>query len=491
MRIKHREERLALEKRRIVGSCDQEYKRQAEKLAAGKPRQVLTTHGVVYIAKLVDKLQACQPEQGSCGTRAVGSYCGLPVLNTGFGSINPETREKCTCSTDAKRLRAQFADISPEIVADLSKLDWLGRLLFVFQTTWMIIQCIARLSSGLNLTLLELHAASHATLAALHYLIWWKKPIDMIVMTPLSLTRTQYNRMLREVTPDRTNHFRLHRYHRELLGLTPRGAATVDDQTTTSVAVASAADINSTESTGDNPETTENPRPVNQTNEPESHHVGGFRQWWTDLLEVGLDRGYESTYYFTSQATLGKDSSKMFTGHISPRENPLECVLRGVITKTLSFYRWPGGGVIFFTMSMFYSGIHLVAWDWYFPSHIEQVLWRLCSLYCTLMYVAAIASHLMFGVTWIRAWGLGYLERIGDEGEKDFWQRLACRIVASRGLISFGRLQLRLHAVMFIVLSFSWTPARIFLAVESLVSLRKLPAATYTVVGWTNFIPHI
>ena len=83
-------------------------------------------------------------------------------------------------------------------------------------------------------------------------------------------------------------------------------------------AVASTADINSTESAGENPETAENLRPVNQTNEPESHHVGGFRQWWTDLLEVGLGHGYESTYYFTSQAILGN-------GHSSPREIPLAC----------------------------------------------------------------------------------------------------------------------------------------------------------------------
>jgi len=111
-----------------------------------KPKHVLTAHGLVYIAKLIDKLKQCKAENG------IGSHCELPS-------------QQCTCIADGERLKAQFADISPQILGELDKVDWLTRILLFVQASWMIIQSSARWWYGLPLTLLELQATAHVGLA--------------------------------------------------------------------------------------------------------------------------------------------------------------------------------------------------------------------------------------------------------------------------------------------------------------------------------------
>lgn len=64
-------------------------------------------------------------------------------------------------------------------VRDKSKADGLAKFLVVLQAGWMIIQCIARVAQDLPVTLLEINTIGHVICAFALYLLWWNKPLDI------------------------------------------------------------------------------------------------------------------------------------------------------------------------------------------------------------------------------------------------------------------------------------------------------------------------
>ena len=69
--------------------------------------------------------------------------------------------------------------LSPEQIKDKSKADGLKKFLVCAQATWFCVQCIARLSQSLPLSLLELNTVAHALCTLVIYLSWWHKPLDV------------------------------------------------------------------------------------------------------------------------------------------------------------------------------------------------------------------------------------------------------------------------------------------------------------------------
>ena len=64
-------------------------------------------------------------------------------------------------------------------ISDKSKGDFLSKLIAILQTTWFILQCIARGHQQLALTELELVTLSLASLNAITYVFWWHKPLGV------------------------------------------------------------------------------------------------------------------------------------------------------------------------------------------------------------------------------------------------------------------------------------------------------------------------
>ena len=73
--------------------------------------------------------------------------------------------------------------VIPEITAaeieDRSKGDTLWKIIAILQTSWFIIQCIARGQQRLALTELELVTLALASLNAVTFAIWWHKPLGV------------------------------------------------------------------------------------------------------------------------------------------------------------------------------------------------------------------------------------------------------------------------------------------------------------------------
>ncbi|KAF8646096.1 hypothetical protein AX16_007383 [Volvariella volvacea WC 439] len=71
-----------------------------------------------------------------------------------------------------------FPTISEEEIQDKAKGDFLSKLVVIIQTSWFVVQCIARHAQGLVITELELVTLAFATLNVITYFLWWSKPLN-------------------------------------------------------------------------------------------------------------------------------------------------------------------------------------------------------------------------------------------------------------------------------------------------------------------------
>ncbi|KAF8511400.1 hypothetical protein BU17DRAFT_97222 [Hysterangium stoloniferum] len=101
------------------------------------------------------------------------------------GTLTPEQLEKLLGER-----RIDFPAISRAEIWDRSKGDALSKGLVIAQTTWFIIQCVARKVKGLDTTQMELVTLAFATLNGVMYFLWWDKPLDIRCPVPVYLLET-------------------------------------------------------------------------------------------------------------------------------------------------------------------------------------------------------------------------------------------------------------------------------------------------------------
>ena len=79
--------------------------------------------------------------------------------------------------------------ITEDEISDRSKGDGLSKVIFILQTSWFIVQCIARHIQGLDLTQLELTTLAMASLNGITCMLWWHKPLNAQGIVRVYLTR--------------------------------------------------------------------------------------------------------------------------------------------------------------------------------------------------------------------------------------------------------------------------------------------------------------
>ncbi|KAH9961084.1 hypothetical protein BC827DRAFT_1376455 [Russula dissimulans] len=72
-----------------------------------------------------------------------------------------------------------FPRISKMEIQDKSKGDFISKSVVILQTSWFVMQCIARGVQGLPITELELVTIAFAGLNFVIYLLWWDKPLNV------------------------------------------------------------------------------------------------------------------------------------------------------------------------------------------------------------------------------------------------------------------------------------------------------------------------
>jgi hypothetical protein len=104
-----------------------------------------------------------------------------------------------------------------------------------------------------------------------------------------------------------------------------------------------------------------------------------------------------------------------------------------------------------------FGGIHFIAWPSQFPSHVEQIIWRMCS-------IAMVCVPLLF------LFPIAQASRPPDHARN--WPQLVAYVSTALGCILYV-----LARSMILVLAFT--------------SLRSLPPGAYRNVDWTTYLPHI
>jgi len=268
-----------------------------------------------------------------------------------------------------------FPSLTEAEIKDKSKGDMMSKGLVVFQSTWFIIQFIARLIKHLPITELELVTVAFAVCNFLTYWLWLDKPLN--VERPF--------RVLRK-------------------------------------------------------------KPGGQTQVPSaSLGEGVFGQepsrwewfFWPFLLIFQV-------LLLFAQMGFGDDEEA---------EKPRR-VRRFHPGRPEGKHAWLAGS-IGMAVAVVFGAIHCFAWSFQFPSHMEQILWRVSSIVitCTPVFMGlSVAIH--FEVSKDGPWGVPLL------------------------LID-------ILCMMFYI------PARLALLVLAFTTLRSLHPEVYQVVRWSTFLPHV
>ena len=64
-------------------------------------------------------------------------------------------------------------------IKDKGKSDWLAKALVLLQTSWFVMQCIARAIEHLPVTHLEIVTLAYAAMNFVIYVFWWNKPLNV------------------------------------------------------------------------------------------------------------------------------------------------------------------------------------------------------------------------------------------------------------------------------------------------------------------------
>jgi hypothetical protein len=143
----------------------------------------------------------------------------------------------------------------------------------------------------------------------------------------------------------------------------------------------------------------------------------------------------------------------------SARNWPGEDLLRGTAGLVM--------GMVLWFASTAYGGVHIAAWNDYFPSNVEVWMWRSSSI-----YMAASAF------LWLVINLLAHESKAIDA----YWDKVLARQAHWSSYFILGSLCS--------ICGIAYVFARIFLVVEAIISIRQLPIAAYRTPDWTQIIPH-
>ncbi|TFK60452.1 hypothetical protein BDN72DRAFT_939954 [Pluteus cervinus] len=322
-------------------------------------------------------------------------------------------------------------------VQDRSKGDFLSKGLVALQTSWFVLECIARFQQHLPITELEVVTLAFAVLNIITYGFWWDKPLNVSCQVPIHIKP--------EVSPDEP----------EANESGDGGGNEVEGegrQVREASNVGREGDGNDVIAGGDNQEGSQllmTPMGPGRGSGGETMTKDGEKQkkspsigkWLLHLLRWVYDRLIVRP--FTALVLPIQDMFKCETIKNGARHVPMfygymlyeDDLLRIRLMSCL--------------IGMIFAGIHFIAWNSHFPTHIELLLWRSSS------FVVLIIPFLvgLFGII------LPILKPIR-------W-------------------------VLYVLGPILYVLARVSLIIQAFISLRDLQPNVLQNVAWTSYIPHL
>ena len=153
-------------------------------------------------------------------------------------------------------------------------------------------------------------------------------------------------------------------------------------------------------------------------------------------------------------------------------------------------------------LPMVYGSVHLAAWNFDFPSRVEQIMWRVA---CIIIAGGIFGSFVAIGIIIIaviavdcaggRIFGDDWIGKVFHKVD-DWMKNLSpsynlLHMVLVR-IANFGFILLLALLLLFILGLFAlYFGCRLFVIVESFISIRRLPLGVFVTVHWANYIPHL
>jgi hypothetical protein len=147
-------------------------------------------------------------------------------------------------------------------------------------------------------------------------------------------------------------------------------------------------------------------------------------------------------------------------------------------------------------LPMVYGSVHLTAWNFDFPSRVEHIMWRVACIIIaggipgSCMAVGIIIALASVGYSILRK---GWIKKLFYKVED--WLAVGYHIFG-KGWIKklihkVAELLRTLFALFILGLAALYFGARLFVIVESFISIRRLPLGVFVTVHWANYIPHL
>ena len=393
--------------------------------------------------------------------------------------------------------------ISKEDILDKSKSDNLSKMISIVQALWMLAQIIGRLIMDLPVTLLEVNTLAHIMCAIVIYVLWWDKP--KLINEPTKLRGewvppvSAYMYMSSQISGWRKTRPGILKKdwidpEFSILTLKPSTARTAELSILTPLQKASSskkrlafvASLRSI-SVADVPRLQADSNCGYLSARPISTFTtkGESTETATSTLQSRLESTQELQSTRWSLAAEAMTLHSAIACRVIPRETAevetkfdwVEPIVEELVDDSIG--NWATGnllrdisgfvmGMVVWFASMAYGGLHAAAWNGHFPSRIEMWLWRASSV--------CIAGS---GLTWIL---INLLART-FKGFKAYWKEVESLRAHWTSLVGLGSLAT--------LCGLAYLLARIFLVVEAFISLRKLPAAAFETLQWTQLFPHL
>lgn len=433
--------------------------------------------------------------------------------------------------------------VNKRVIVDKGKAEMLGKSLVCVQALWMVVQCIVRKASGLPITLLELHVVMHVICTMVMYACWLRKPLDVNEPIPIVadknlaclLVVTQGDSMVtvKPIRPISTDDF---------TDVTPPdGVPTVSEETEGNLRPEFTADAPLLPTPYESVESISLHAPggpamqvcIRDKSSGKETPLGGriegvhfvgdgivryrrrfrtaaviYNNQFRDklppneafveppastlviggVLEVtGNNYPTYGTIYLdqTDIKSIFSAAEVIRAGHGNGAYLPSEKGTLRSHAKTLSWSQYIytpdlGNTLLILLIPITYGACHAAAWNTHFPTAIECWLWRASSIIigfgpCFVLLVIIsinqpgswkICSRIIFFVD-------KGIAKIGNwTGLWDSDDIIGCTVLFSG----------------FLVLSTSF--CRLFLLIESFISLRSLPIGSFASTPWEDYWPH-
>ncbi|KAF8660447.1 hypothetical protein AX16_001627 [Volvariella volvacea WC 439] len=339
--------------------------------------------------------------------------------------------------------RASIPHIPVEEIMDHGKGDLLAKAVVVVQTTWFVAQCIARHVQGLTLTEIELVTLAFATLNVITYGLWWSKPLNIGYpiyfdengvrvdgpLAPASQPEGNADGSQAQAKESREGISGLKgAWRKTILGALKGIWKGMKEYATGWGKAFQNIWVGAAKSWQDS-----------------LQRRGVVKTIWKKAIAAPFSAVFGSIVDMMDEQGLDNRPTSVhpFCAAPMPPENRALAALCGS------------------TIGIVFGAIHLIAWNFQFPTIIELWLWRSCSLVLTIIPLN-LAVGFAFDIVY-EGLGIKILEYVAG---------------------TF------LYPTMFLGVPLYFA-ARIVLLFLAFFTLRDLPDSAYQNVRWTEFLPHI